>query len=85
VDDLLTRNDSRVVISCVAGTTTLTNVEQIGKINHSLEAKSSLANMSAADLLEGAQLEENHNMKGHELGSNWKNRELFEIEAEGMI
>jgi len=32
IDELLTKNDSRVVISCVAGTTSVTNIEQIGKV-----------------------------------------------------
>ena len=59
IDSLLRRNDSRVIISCVAGKKQLTSVEHLGS---DAKAKSKL--------------------QGNESG-NWKNRELFEIEAEG--
>jgi len=85
IDELLTKNDSRVVISCVAGTTSVTNIEQIGKMQSLQGSTNNMSNMSAADLNEALAGETNANMKGHELGSNWKNRELFEIEAEDFM
>lgn len=58
LDDLVTENESRVTISCVAGTKQLTSVEH-------------MATGAGKDAP----------LRGHE-ASHWKNRELFEIEAE---
>jgi len=85
VDDLLSRNDFRVIVSCVAGTKTLKSVEHLGKVNShnkSMEGGASLgAALSAEAALEG-DTDAQSKLHGHEAGGNWKHRELFEMEAE---
>lgn len=84
VDDMLSRNDFRVIISCVAGTKTLKSVEHLGKVashSKSMEGGAMGAALSAEAALEG-DADAHAKLHGHEVGGNWKNRELFEMEAE---